>query len=387
MKRKILILLFISAIIGGCSTQMNVVQLRNNLDQNKQHGIVYFLPRTIVEVDIEVTTEKFIPGPYNRYADKFLSISSAPSQGFRKSEISDIRINQHFTPDPNSSFLITGNQNNTFYFNKEMILLSMNKNPYTETPDYSFVFTKNIPEYFPTEVYFTDLTSEENFTSILDTTYRVIEIDSVFQKIPVYNSVMTSKTIEQKAEEAAEFIIELRKNRFILASGDMDILPESGAIKTMLAHIDRMESKYLELFVGKTVQVTNTYSFTYTPDENQQNEDVIIFYLCDEHGITQSESPEKYPVVFKFENHNTLFEVNRFFTIQNEVKENKNGLFYRIPGYATVYIAIDDEIYASKKMIVPQCGLTTRIPDNLMESKDLKLQLHPQTGGLIMIKP
>ncbi len=371
--------------MAACSKNISVIELKDNNTQIKRHGLTYYLPKVCVVAEIQVTTEVFIPGPYNRYADKFLSIKNVQAQRYSLSEISDISFHIYYKADPNAAFMMFNTVKHNFRFSPDMRLLAINTGE-VKFDGIDYPQSVNIPDFNYAHWLITDMTAEENFTSILDTTYRVIEIDSVFQKIPVYNAVMTSKTEEQKAEEAAEFIIELRKSRLAIIQGDMDIIPSSGTTKQMLAKIDEMEQKYLELFIGKTFTATNKYYHKYIPTADKNEETEIMFYLCDEFGISKTAGLDKIPVEISFVNHGLTKEYQRFMNIQSEIKEKKKGVFYRIPSNGSIYITADSHTYASISLTVPQNGVIVPIPEKIMKNKNLKIKLHPDYGSLLYIK-
>lgn len=384
MRKTVFLIILVGFFISCSNKSIVVIPAKDSFTQVENFGLPYFLPRLVIEVDIEVTTEYFFPGPYNRYAEKFLSIIDAPSQSERTSYITDINIKEFFEPDPNAAFVIIDKLDNSFFLSDNSILLSVNtKPPKTKKKQY---YLKNlIPDVIRREVHFPDMTIDQNFTSILDTTYKIIEVDSIFQKIPVYNPVMTRKTMEQKAEEAAEFILDLRKARFFLLHGDLDMVPEEGTMSQMLINLDKVEEQYLELFIGKTVSITNTYTYTYTPRTSQHDESLIMFYLCDEFGIMTEEHKSRIPIHLKYESKNTVAEHTAFYNNQREIPEYDKGLYYRIPGQAIIYIVLADEIYAKKQMTVPQAGIINNIPKKLMEKDKFKLVLDPFYGSILRL--
>lgn len=382
---RIIPLICLMAILSACSKNISVIQLKENNTILKEHGLIYYLPQVIIEIETEVTTEVFVPGPFNSYAEKFLSIKNVSAQKMSVSDITNICFREYYTIDSDACFMMFNTDKHNLRFSPDMRLLSLNTGS-IDVDKTNFYEIINIPQYDYVQNLFTDMTSEENFTSILDTTYKVIEIDSVFQKIPVYNAVMTSKTEEQKAEEAAEFILELRKSRMVIMQGDMDNLPSSGATKQMLEKIDEMEQKYLELFIGKTYYLKNTFNYIYRPIKTKVNDTQIMFYICDKFGISTSAGLDRIPVELIYNNHGLSKEYERFMTIQTEIKEKKKGIYYRIPSSANIVINADSHVYANKSLIVPQSGTIASLPKKIMERKHLRIKFHPQYGSILFIK-
>ena len=384
MKSKIAYLILFSFLLLSCNTTINVIPVKNNNTQLKKSGIIYFLPRVFFEIETEVVTEYFIPGPYARYAEKFLSIKDVPSQRTTSSKINSVTLKEYFEADPNASFLILNNKKDRLYFGENAVLYGFNTSG-PKDKKFDYPHHKVIQNANSINIHFPNMSVEDNFTSILDTTYRVIQIDSIFQKIPVYNSVMTSKSEEQKAEEIAEFIIELRKSRFSLLQGDVDLMPESGAMEQMLIKLDELEQTYIELFIGKSYLISNMHIYRFTPEHTHRNENFIMFYLCDNLGITEKEGAETSKVILNYNSLRTATEFDKFFVMQSEIKEKNKGIYYRIPSNAIVNIMLDDELLTTKKLIVPQAGIINSVPEYIMKSKKRKIKLHPEYGSILFI--
>ena len=86
MKNKIIIkvsLLVVSVIIllnsSGCKTEQSATTKVYKIDSSSrviEQGIVYALPKTCLDINIEVIRNIHIPGPYHEYAEKLLGVSN-----------------------------------------------------------------------------------------------------------------------------------------------------------------------------------------------------------------------------------------------------------------------------------------------------------------------
>jgi len=215
-------------------------------------------------------------------------------------------------------------------------------------------------------------------------------VDSVFQKIPVFNKRITSKSLEQKAEEAANFILLIRNRKFNQISGFFEIETPSVDLPFMVSEMDKLEKEFLELFIGKTIKVENKFRIFFNTTTNGPLERKILFHLSNEFGI-QNNTDADYaaqPVELILVSDQTQKSLTEFYDRQTELKQKtkKFGLFYRVPSTATLKVVCADHTYYETKVIVPQFGYINYLPAKLMKNKNLKIEFDEQTGYVISIK-
>lgn len=79
---------------------------------------------------------------------------------------------------------------------------------------------------------------------------------------------LQATSIPKMAERVAKQIYQLREARTALITGDMAVLPDGEAMKTMLKRIDREERELVALFIGKQKSYTYYKDIVVTPDED-----------------------------------------------------------------------------------------------------------------------
>lgn len=384
--KKIIISIIVIIIGIDCFSQLTVYPVMNDEKQIKENTIFYFLPRKVMSVVTEVETEYVIPGPYHSYAEKYLSIKDVPTERSAKSEIVNVEFFEYTEPDPDACFFVVGKKENlNISFSNIGVISGYNSNFETEDMFYD-VTHKNDLKYLKNDVYFTDYSVKRNFTGIMDTTYKVIQIDSVFQKIPVYNEVMTSKDHEQKAEEAANYIIKIRKRRFKLQSAQFETEYPPENVDVLIKELDELEQQYLELFIGKKIPVKNTYTFNYIPVNEKKNDEVVMFYLSDELGILESKHEGADPVYLRVENVEITTEIKNFYNKQDKLNDKEKGFYYRIPGHANLSVIYKDLIYSQKHGIIPQHGILNYLPSSMFKNKNLQIIFDENLGSIKSIK-
>ncbi len=380
MKKIILLLSVLGYGLLGFS-QINVVPITDTALQIKGNAPVYYLPQTLIHVKVDVKTSKFIPGPFYNFAEKYLSINDAPKKSYTYSDITAVEFVQVSVIDPLAGFIVLDNKGSLCFDNRGVITA------YNENVDDQTVLNElkyqNIPEYFDLDSpIYTDYGVKRNFIGITDTTYKVIQLDSVFQKIPVYNTVITSKDFEQKAEEAANYIIKMRKRRFKLQTVQFDDERPPKDLVRLIKQLDELERQYLELFIGKEIAVENSFYYTFNPITNHKSDRIPIFHLSEERGICRTAAGDTEPVYLKYKKCEITTELENFYKRQTKLKEKTKGLFYRVPGHGVLSVEFDDNTYAKQSFVIPQYGSVTNLPSKMFKNKHLKIIFDAENGSI-----
>ncbi|MDD4150686.1 MAG: DUF4831 family protein [Bacteroidales bacterium] len=381
--KKIIILIGLLGMGLLVFSQINVVPITDTTLQIKKNSTVYFLPQTVIHVKVDVETSKFISGPFSNYAEKYLSIADAPKKSYTYSDISEVEFLQVSVVDPLAGFMVFGNKA-SLCFDSRGLIASYNDIIDNQTTLNELKY-QNSPEYFDLDspLYF-DYGVKRNFIGITDTTYKVIQLDSIFQKIPVYNTVITSKDFEQKAEEAANYIIKIRKRKFKLQTAQFDDEKPPKNIKFLIEELDKLESQYLELFIGKEISVSNSFYYTFKPQIEHQSGKIVIFHLSEELGICKTAAADTEPVYLTYQNCAWTTELDSFYSRQTKLKEKEKtkGFFYRIPGHGGLSVEFDGNTYAKQAFVIPQYGTLTNLPSKMFKNKHLKIIFDVENGSI-----
>ncbi len=345
---------------------------------------IYFLPQTSFQIKLTIETETLIPGPYAKYAEKYLSIKNASTSEISDMRIENIEIKEFTQADPNACFVVIGDSESKISCNNSGIITSYNLGKVSDNQTVFFEHNFNsegtsvkLPEY-------TDFGVERNFIGNTDTTYKVVEVDSVFQKIPIYNKVIVSKNEEQKAEEAANYILEIRKNYFniITTKFDVDIPPSD--ISIMVEELKRLEAQYLTLFVGKVVKEKNEYVFYYTPENDLTEAIVPICYITSDNDVVSEKTENSVPVNLILKKSETTNKLSKFYNSQLVLQDNEKekGLFYRVPADVAVSVECEDFTYYRNLFTIPQCGYLGHLSSKMFKNKELKIEFNEKYGSI-----
>ncbi len=308
--------------------QIKVFSISDSEVSIKKNSFLYYLPQSTLEIKVTVTKETLVPGPYSKYAEKYLCIKNAEMTNVSDVKIENVDIRQIAQPDPNACFMVVCDKEANLNYNSRGIVTGYNCDSQTEISydEEKSHFTKASNIATPL---FTDYGVKQNFTKNTDTTYKVVEVDSVFQKIPIYNKVIISKDEEMKAEEAANYIIKIRKRLFKVLTAQFETETPPADIDIMVNELKDMEKRYLELFVGKIVKETREYVFYYTPQPGLAEDRIPICYITSNDEVVEQKTANSEPIYLVLKNSQAARELGDFYgrqTARPEEERKEDGV-------------------------------------------------------------
>ncbi len=362
MKNNITFLSFILLFIffQSCVTTSSFEVTRVGEEPSETTGkIVYVLPQTILFVTVNMEKETYIPGPYRVFTEKYLGMQSAinePSFSFR---ITDVDVKTVTAPDESQFYSINILKGNPDFKN----FLSLGSEGLVLDPSslYQFkTYGEKVPD-LPAAPYFTDLSVKKNLMETTDTLYKTMITDSSYVRIPIVKKQKEAKTLEQKAEEAANFIIKIRKRRFKLLSGQYNVFPEGDALAISIKELDRLEKEYLALFMGKTVKQEFTRSFEIVPESSPDKQSVVFAKFSGQFGLAGSDNKSGSDLIMEVQPLDKLREL-RDEGSKYPDPQMQNNLFYRIPDLADIRVRVASDILFESRVSIYQAGTMVNLP-------------------------
>ncbi len=315
-------------------------------------GIVYMLPKTILQIEVDTKCILETPGMYFQYADRFLGMKEVIQNESIRYEITGFRISTKTVPDTSQAFLIgTGKKgkNITIALTPEGYLKSINGKEDNATHSDNLLSE----------------TSIKNNTKTWETLPS-----SIFTK-----EMQQANSTAKMAELAANQLFTIRDTRFSLLTQDADKTPSDGrSYEIVLSELNRMESAYLELFKGKVTESNQTFSYTMNPQKDFT--DVLLRFSLFK-GILDKSNLGGNPI---------YIEVKPLSVSADALHIDKTaaprGLYYRVPGKAIINITDGKDVLFTKEVSVPQFGRVLSLPATQITSAELC----PMTGALLILK-
>lgn len=375
--KKLFLIVFI--LIGFISqAQITTTKVTAASSAGNSNALVYALPELKIRVDVWVEKTDFIKGPYSTYANKLLGISNIIEYDYSNYQIRNIHISTEYVPDPNHLYAIapgeqSGRSEISKYIkvNESGLFGGMSSTDPSSEPQQNKVFEKIVKGNRNFNYY-----ADANLVEKVDTIIRRVDIDTATIEKAILKRYNVEKDIATRAQDAATYLMEIRKNRFELISGYHEVAYSSGALSIMNNELKQMENDYLALFAGKQLLSDQHFVFYFTPDGSQPNIIAPIFKFSEESGVgyLTSSGGEKVSIAIKS---NGLAEQMSDISANSQV----SGIIYRIPETAEVWVKYGSQEFDKQILNIPQLGKLQNIQLN-----QNSFELHPGTGGIKMLE-
>lgn len=301
--------------------------------------IHYALPATTLVVKVDVQQEQFFAGPYASFAKRMLNMDVRREDGV-SSTLVVAEIIPTVEADPKAWYTCAPG---------DAALLALSSQGLISTGGNAASAEWRFPA--PVQADF----SENTLTGRKKTVTRIEYRKSISEEgdtlhIPVEHRVSADKSLEDKAAEAADMILSIRKDRLNIASGNTDASFSGEAMAAALQELDRMEKEYLALFRGYSVKSSCSAVFELTPDPARKTQRYLLFRLTDQGPVAVGGQGVPYYIELEAEALELPYAENK--------KENKKvkPLHYRIPATCKVYLTQDGRQLLQTRLPVYQLG-------------------------------
>jgi hypothetical protein len=347
MKKLVFILLLL------ISVQVFAQRISKEIPEN---SLVYALPKTSIEISVEIIKDKYIPGPYVRYAEEQLSINNVSPREDANYSIGNISMKSIVEADYEYLYSIPTDGKTTtdasfLALSSEGLIFSLN-DPAESIVTFASSVSKNY-QIYPDRLPSSPLETQKEF--MMDR----IKTDSGFVSIPYQQSIVEKKDALSKAEEAAKFLFSLRQRRFELITGDVDHAFSGSSLKDAIEEINRLEKEYLSLFIGKHFVESRVYKFYVYPEKTFDKKSYPVFHFSEAEGALKEATRTSIPFTL---NVIPSGKINYVEGVKTKVKPA--SLYYRIPETAIVQLLQGSQEVCNGRMQIYQMGKELILPSD-----------------------
>ena len=373
MKLRISTVPVLAGIVALTAGGQNVNRLEKG--QTPPDGVViYSLPMTSIHLSVEAVCETYTPGPYSKWAKKYLGID-VPQEASTSYTLSNIRMTPYLEADRSCSYIVNldgflgeASPASFFEFSSQGLLLLSDE---SKGKGDSWRFPSIAPG---TEVLSSEATA--NLTSTETTLYRTVRNESGgCDRVAVRQSQVVEKSPEKKAQEAAAMILSLRENRINIITGNTDATFSGDALRAAVEEIGRLEEEYMSLFTGSTATSLQQMSFDVVPESGKSEELTVAFRLSDTQGLLPPDDVSGRPIVMEItpeDNEDVLYtdqiiaEVEPSKARARHEAALRGNIFYRIPGICTIRVIDGQNLILKSRMPVYQKGEDLTFPVHVL---------------------
>lgn len=315
-------------------------------------GIVYFLPKTKVAIDIIATKVDYQPGDFCLYASRYLRLNNIGTKPETHWEIKDIRVRLEGVPDSTNAYIIK--------------LKDKNVASNVELTDKGIVKAIN-----------TTSTEKEQLPDYKLETPQPHENASKYMTEDILMAGSTPKMAELTARE----IYNIRDSKNLILRGQADTMPKDGAsLQLVIEQLDKQEKALAQAFTGVTDRTDKVFTILVEPEKNMQEQ--IAARFSTQLGVLPVNNLAGDPIYVSIRNTSTLPAAEED---QKKKKRNK-GIIYNIPGKGNVTVTYQGKKLFDDDMAFTQFGYTEVLVDGLFDKKvNTRVIFNPTTGGIVKI--
>lgn len=347
--KKLTILLLASTVVCHSTFAQNSLNLIAG-----EPAIVYSLPQTQLEFEVEFEKVTKEPGIFYQYSERYLATKDVITESSAGFQLSGVKMNTLTMPDAKRTYKLIPDAKSGYrnlVLNAQGILVGVNINP-SENQE---IIRKKIIER------------------------REIK-GAASGLLPLTEEYMLAGASAKMAEGAAKQIYHIRESRLNLLSGEMERQPSDGkALQIMLDGLNQQEEELTALFVGKTSRQIMKKKIVFTPDA--LNEKEVLFRFSAKRGVVNADDLSGNPFYIEVKADSLIVTPA---AVNAEI--SKVSINTILPAKAVVSISDGTGTLLSEKVEIPQLGTVLPLSDTFFKGNPVKVKLNPSTGRLISIE-
>jgi hypothetical protein len=364
LMKNLIIIIASTATLVGCAApiemQVRVAPVGVEVPGSTAQYL-YILPQTVLKVDVQYQEVRHIPGPYWEYARRYLGITEVIQQKASHWQVMDVKVTPHIEMDPGGAYLLNVLQGG---FDRASLEPVFEKGVVLDGSGLVSTRIRNPALGSGSDreaVRYVDLGTESNFEERTETMYKTIVTDTSFVEVPVNRTIVEEKSLAKKAEEAAEFLLELRTRRFELLTGEYEGYPQGEAMVAALSKLDELEESYLSLFTGKTINKTEKRSWYIVPETGSSSSAYQLGMFSEQLGFVPDELREGDPLEVRIHPLGKTGVLDSYFSGKSD-STSVNLLYYRLPDVVNLEVVLGTNVLSSHRLSVYQSGAMVADP-------------------------
>lgn len=363
MKKITLLLAALGSLVYGATAVAQQTKILN-ADKHNEYGLVYTLPQTALEIEVEATRTVNHAGPYYQYAKKFIGTDKVIKEDSENWTITDVRVSRYGVADDSSRYLMQLKPGAVTFIcvDENGMLRAINK----EVRDNSASAWQE--------------DKVRGFRKVESAASSGKPVDMKAYLEFVNEDFIASQSSAKQAQMLAENLMEVRDSKVSLTRGTAETMPTDGKqLELMLNSLANQEAAMMAAFCGITETQTVTRKFTFMPEDNGKT---VLFRLSDFGGFVAADDYSGDPVYL-------TVEITREGELPvdakgEEKKLPKDAVMYNLPGAAKVTLSYLGETLYNKELEFAQFGVRFGLNPSLFSAKKDRSYavFDPVTGAL-----
>lgn len=353
---KFALVLMALTFVGGQLQAQFTTTFAKNVNPGQQNGVYYSLPQTMLKLDFIIEEVKLEKGPLSDYASNYFEMEDIVEYETTEYKLLDVKMSTVSSPDPNALFFVT------------MAGTRGAKTQFDVLPN-GIIRSVGIGNAADAVVEVPSLVREPQ-PSLRDED----EVSEGFMPL-----ILAGKSNSQMAKEVADKIVEIRKAKFYLISGDVEMASNPETFNTMYKKLDAMEKEYTGLLLGKREGKKVVRTVYVIPNKEVPTQTVAKFSETD--GLTVGTGGAGNMITVQTLSLNTTAAINAPSQSAIESMSYENKVFYRVPETAQVKVTCGNATLLEDRVTVNQLGAMLMAP-----LTNTKLVFDTETGQIVNMR-
>lgn len=352
MKRNLTITAALLASLGAMAqTEVSVGVMRG-----KDYGVTYMLPKTEIEITLEITRHGYTPGPFCQYADRYLQEKDVSTRAEEHWTLDNIRMQTIGVPDKERVYFVKLKDKTI------APLMELTEDGVVRSINLPFSGSRPRQPEVPAEVPENPLPDPNRFLT---------------------EEILLANSTAKKAELVAKEIYYIRESRNDLLRGEADNTPTDGMqLKLMLDNLELQELALTEMFTGHRTQETEIVRLTITPAVMK---DKVVFRFSQKLGLLDKDdlAGEAYSLSIVDLQTPPLPAAEED---KGKKKDELEGVAYNMPGRARITLTQGNKTLLETEMPVTQFGTVEYLAPVLFNKNSTTTVLFDtNTGGVLKV--
>lgn len=343
----------------GVFAQVRVSRVNATEMPTGKKGLIYNLPRTIVSVDLDVAKTQLIPGPLADFAAEYMGLDNVITKGSVNYTLENAAISSSTEADPSQVYLIEKEEKSSgeiwITFDKGSHLLTLEKFEKTISPKGFTSWNDKLFESLDAANLFKKYTESPTREKI-DTTIRRISVDTLVIEEKTFKRSMVKYTDLEKAQEAADKIKQIEKDKYNLLVGYQETAYSKDAMEFMYNRLEEERMEYMKLFTGVSVKEILKFTYHFFPDPGKEAQEYKLAALSKTNGIISPDGQNDIKVVIQADGP----VIKPPEPVAGMVAYT--GFVYRLPTSASAVLIVQGKEIDSKRIDVLQFGPIMSLP-------------------------
>ena len=316
----------------------------------EDEGIVYFLPKTMLEVNVTATRVTYHPGELCQYANQYLRMNNVSPEPETYWEIKQIEVRSAGVPDSTKAYLV-----------KLKDKSSMSNVELTEEGLIEAINT-SAPEKMPMEYVLEKPQKHENPRRYMT------------------EDILLAGSSAKMADLTAKEIYNIRESKNLILRGQADAMPKDGAsLQLVIDNLDTQEKALTQLFTGTTDREDKVFTAHIVPQDGLT--DKVALRFSRSLGVLPAEDLAGEPIYINLKSTVPLPTVIE----DNKKKKKLEGAIYNIPGKGKVTVSYQGKTCFEAELPITQFGTTKVLVNDLFKKVNTRVIFNPETGSILKI--